>query len=90
VAAAGLPPNIVTVDEAMTGNPTACHETDEVLDAARLMEELQVRRLPVTDNNDQLVGIVSLADIVERTGDERLTAQVLEQVCEPARNTQII
>jgi CBS domain-containing protein len=85
VAAAGLPPNIVTVDEAMTGNPTACRETDEVSDAARLMEELQVRRLPVTDGNDQLVGIISLADIAERTGDERLMAQVLEQVCEPGR-----
>jgi CBS domain-containing protein len=90
VAAAGLPPTVVTVDEAMTGNPAACHETDEVADAARLMEELQVRRLPVKDWNDQLVGIVSLADIAERTDDERMVAQVLEQVCEPAHDTQII
>src|SRR5580658_4755171 len=45
VAAVGLPPTVVTVDEAMTGHPTACHETDDVTDAAKLMEELQVRRL---------------------------------------------
>lgn len=83
VTAAGLSPTVVTVADAMSTDAASCRETDDVREAAVLMEELQVRRLPVVDSEGMLIGIISLADIAERTGNEKLMAEVLEQVCEP-------
>lgn len=51
-----------TVSEIMTSNPVLGKPEMEVLDAARLMSERQVRRLPIVEGNN-LVGIVSLGDL---------------------------
>jgi CBS domain-containing protein len=83
VAAVGLPSTEVNVCDAMSGNVVSCHENDDLSDAARVMEDMQVRRLPVIDDDNNLVGLISLADIAERTGDQKLMARVLEHVCEP-------
>ena len=46
------------------------------------MEEEQVRRLVVVDENENLVGVVSLADLAER--DEEESGEVLKKVTEPS------
>ena len=46
----------------MTSNPVLGDENINVDDAARIMSERQIRRLPITSNN-QLVGMVSLGDL---------------------------
>lgn len=51
------------VRECMTGDPVVCSPNDSLEKALRLMEIAQVRRLPVLDDGE-LVGIISLADIV--------------------------
>jgi CBS domain-containing protein len=83
ITAAGLSPMQTNVADAMTAGVKVCSETDELDDAARIMEELQVRRLPVLNSEKQLVGIISLADIAERVRDRKLAGEVLHQVCEP-------
>ena len=60
--AEGLDPWTAQVREAMTAEVICCSEDDDVADAARLMTEKHVRRLPVLDRNRRLVGIVSLCD----------------------------
>jgi CBS domain-containing protein len=40
-----------------------CFEDQEVEEAARLMSEVQVRRLPVLNRDKRLVGIVALGDL---------------------------
>ena len=60
--AEGLDPWTAQVREAMTPEVVYCSEDDDVAEAARLMNEKQVRRLPVLDRNRRLVGIVSLCD----------------------------
>ncbi|SAK92359.1 CBS domain-containing protein [Caballeronia calidae] len=40
-----------------------CFENDEIEDAMRRMERLQIRRMPVVDSEKQLVGMLSLGDI---------------------------
>jgi len=50
------------VRDIMTSNPVVGDENINVDDAARIMSERQIRRLPITANN-QLVGIVSLGDL---------------------------
>ena len=50
------------VREIMTSNPVVGDENINVDDAARIMSERQIRRLPIVSNNT-LVGMVSLGDL---------------------------
>jgi CBS domain-containing protein len=72
------------VSDAMTPKIIYCFEDQDVQEAAQLMEGNQVRRLVVLNRDKRLVGIVSLGDLAVKTGDERLSAEALEQVSEPA------
>jgi CBS domain-containing protein len=81
--AAGQDPNRATVRDAMTEQLFYCYEDEDVEKAAKLMEEKQVRRLPVFDHQMRVCGIISLGDIATRAHDDRLSGEVLEQVSEP-------
>jgi len=81
--AEGRDPRDTRVREVMTPDLVCCFETDEVEEAARLMQDAQLRRLLVIDDDRRLVGIVSLADIVLQTGDDKLGGETLERMTEP-------
>lgn len=61
--AAGKPMDRTTAGEVMTPKPVTCRDDDTLKQAAAIMERNQVRRLPVLDYHDRLVGIVSMGDI---------------------------
>lgn len=84
VVAEGLDCQTVRVEEAMTPKIRYCFEDEEVSEAARKMEEEQIRRLVVLDRDKRLVGIISLGDLAVDTGDERLAGEALECISEPA------
>lgn len=70
----------MTVQDVMTPGLVWCYEDEPVDTAAELMQERQIRRLPVLDANKRLVGIVSLGDLAVRANDEHLSGQTLEQI----------
>ena len=80
--AKGYDPVNTPVREIMTPHITCCHADDNIQEVARIMEEEQIRRLPVVDSAKQLVGIVSVGDLALRTHDEQLLEEVMEHVCE--------
>ena len=86
--ARGMDPIQTRVGQVMTPAVVHCYEDQDVHEAARLMEEHQVRRLIVLDRNERLVGIVSLGDLAVGTGDEKLAGEVLEGVSETAEPEQ--
>jgi acetoin utilization protein AcuB len=53
----------VLVNEIMTENPMTIRDTASVGDAVRLLRTLDVRHLPVVDDADELVGMVSDRDL---------------------------
>jgi CBS domain-containing protein len=77
-------PETNSVSEIMTQNPTTCHERDDVREAMQIMSRQQVRRIPIVDEEGQLCGIVSQADIARHL-DERETGEVLEDISQPGR-----
>jgi CBS domain-containing protein len=81
--AEGLPPGLGHVRDVMTPDVVSCFEDQDVREAARLMQEHQVRRLVVLNRDQRLVGIVSLGDLAVETGDEKLAAKTLEEVSLP-------
>jgi len=81
--AEGRDPRTTKVQEVMTSEVVCAFEDQDITEAARLMEECQIRRVVVLNRDKQLVGIVSLGDLAVHTGDERQAGQTLERVSEP-------
>jgi CBS domain-containing protein len=53
---------------------------DFVFEAARLMGDKQVRRIPVVDADGSLAGIIAMADVALQMEDEREIAETLEEI----------
>jgi len=58
------------VRDLMTDHIICARHDDDVKEVAQRMSDQQVRRLPVLDANEQLVGIVSIGDLSRETGGE--------------------
>jgi CBS domain-containing protein len=82
--AEGHDPQRTSVRDAMSRDICFCYEDDSVESAAKLMEEKQIRRLPVYDRSQRAIGMVSLGDLAVRNHDERLSGEVLDRVSKPA------
>jgi CBS domain-containing protein len=78
---AGLPPEEASVEMAMTTDPYSCREEDDVSEAERIMAERQIRRLPVVDAAENLVGMVSLGDFAAE--GERGVKATLDAISRP-------
>ncbi len=82
--AEGRDPVTTKVSEVMTPEVVFTYDDEDVKDAAKLMQERQVRRLVVLDREKKLVGIVSLGDLAVDIKDDKMKSQVLEEVSKPA------
>ena len=82
-AARGLDPRTTPVSEVMTRDVASCLSDDTMEKAVERMEERQVRRLPIIDDDGRLVGIIAQADLAIRVHDRGLVAEFLEEVSEP-------
>ena len=80
--AKGSDPAAATVREVMTPEVLWCFEDEEVEEAARIMQENQVRRILVLNEAKDLVGITSLGELATVTGDRLLAGETLESVSE--------
>lgn len=78
--AGGVSPSM-PVRRIMTANVTTCSPEDSLEDALGTMANEQVRRLPVCDDRDHLVGIVGLADAANRDPDEAEVGSTLAEIC---------
>lgn len=71
VIAQGLDPDELRVGECASGEPATASPRETLDQAARRMDEQQVRRLPVTDRG-RLIGIVSHTDLAAHGADRRV------------------
>ena len=58
------------VSEVMSDDVVWCVDTDSVDEVLQQMADAQIRRIPVVDENRQLVGIVALGDIALEEDDD--------------------
>jgi CBS domain-containing protein len=75
------------VSELMSSGVVSAHADEPIEEAARKMSEAQVRRLPVIDEQERLVGIVSLGDLARET-DEQTAGHALEGISAPGGQHQ--
>lgn len=81
--AKGLNPLTMTVADCMTTPCVAVTPDTSLEECLRLMEEDQIRRIPVVDAAGACCGIVALADIAKHAAKSD-TAEVVKEVSEPS------
>jgi len=87
VVAEGRDPRAVPVEECMTAKVVTCTSNDSVDRVTELMRENQIRRVPVVNEQHELLGIVALADVVERaTPKVTQTHETLKKVSAPTED----
>lgn len=80
----GNDPNNMTVEDVMSGDPYCIQIDASDQEADQMMAEHKVRRLPVIDNNNDLVGVISQADLAQHQSEEE-TGKVVKEVSEPSQ-----
>ena len=87
-------PADIRVDQLPLAKLYCCAPTDDVDDALRIMRRSQVRRLPIIDEDEKLVGIISMNDLAlhaRESGEKKngLTAEkvaeTLKAICGPRK-----
>jgi CBS domain-containing protein len=79
VVADGGDPQSTKVDEVASKDLVTIDPEQSLDEALRLMAQHQVRRLPVTEEDGRLVGIVSQADVARHASAKR-TGEVVEEI----------
>lgn len=71
----------LTARDVMSGPIVYCRAEEDVEDAVRIMEEHEIRRLPVINENKRMVGMLSMGDIADCASRD-LTAEVTRAVAD--------
>lgn len=77
--AQGFDCSTMTARDVMSSGIIYCRDNEEVDDAVRIMEQHQVRRLPVINDDKRMVGMLSLGDI-SHAAPQQLSGEVLHSV----------
>ena len=79
------------LSDVMSANVKCARETDDIDQVLGEMAEKQIRRMPVVDDKQRLVGIVTLGDIAAKDPDEDADVAVslgdISSPAEPDRST---
>ena len=72
------------VEEVMSKNSLATARTsDSVEDVMKVMGREQVRRIPIVNESDEVVGVVSQADVVRKADSDVRAERTIEKISEP-------
>ena len=75
----GFNPLTMTAGECMSTPPVTIMSEDSLEKALQMMEDNQIRRIPVIDTEGACIGIISLADIA-KNAKKKDSAEVLQEV----------
>ena len=75
------------VSELMSDGIICAREDEDIASVAQRMSEEQIRRIPVLDAEERLIGIVSLGDLAREARGET-AHQAFEGVCAPGGQHQ--
>jgi CBS domain-containing protein len=68
------------IEDVMTDDVSAVTEDEPLTSVLDLMGRKQVRRVPVVDRNDRLLGIISMADIANRADYDEDLQDAFERI----------
>lgn len=80
VVGEGRDPKNTRVEDVMTAKVVTSRAGDSVENAMKAMAQYQLRRIPVVDDHNRLVGIISQADVATRLNEPKKTAEVVKEI----------
>ena len=69
-----------TVEMVMTQKVVTCHPDDDLQTALNAMSEHQLRRIPVVDNDNKILGIIAQADVATRVDEPEKTGEMVKEI----------
>jgi CBS domain-containing protein len=64
----------------MTRQTVTCRAEDDLQKALDTMAEHQLRRIPIVDNDNKIVGIIAQADVATRVNQPEKTAAMVKEI----------
>jgi len=71
-------------EDCMSTDLYTANQNDRLVEMIREMGDHQVRRIPVVDSRDRLVGIISMADVATQTNKDMELEDALEEISQPS------
>lgn len=84
VTAKGHSPQATKIESVMSRDVVTATPHMEIHEAANLMAQKQIRRLPVVDNNNRLCGVVALGDLAVKETYQGEAGEALSIISEPS------
>jgi CBS domain-containing protein len=84
VVAEGKNPGGIKIESIMSKDLATVKPDADLEQCARLMQEKQVRRIPVVDEKGSLVGIVAQADLAQEHDDAEVVKETVEKISKAA------
>ncbi len=81
--AQGCAPDSTKLEDVMSTDVRCCRENQSLEEVLEEMRGVQVRRMPVVDDEGHVVGILSLGDVAVKAGEE-CAGEALADISEPA------
>lgn len=88
VVAAGKDPEMAPVKEFMSKPVITVHPDDDIDVAVKKMRDNKIRRIPVINNDNKLVGIISLGDIAVTPPEGKEACEAFEAISTPVSSAK--
>jgi CBS domain-containing protein len=88
VVGGGLDARSTPVEKFMSDQPVTCRDGENIEKCEQAMQQHQIRRIPVVDGQNCVIGIVSQADLALKDKPERLSKTVAE-ISKPKRASAV-
>lgn len=80
IVAEGRDAKSTKVEAVMTRKVVTCRADDDLQKALDAMSEHQLRRIPVVDNENKILGIIAQADVATRVNQPEKTAEMVKGI----------
>jgi CBS domain-containing protein len=80
IVAEGRDAKSTKVETVMTRKVVTCRAEDDLQKALDAMSAHQLRRIPVVDNDNKILGIIAQADVATRVNQPEKTAEMVKQI----------
>ena len=80
IVAEGRDSKTTKVEAVMTRNVVTCRADDDLQKALDAMAEHQLRRIPVVDNDNKVLGIIAQADVATRVDQPEKTSEMVKEI----------
>jgi CBS domain-containing protein len=83
IVAEGRDAKSTKVEAVMTRKVMTCLAEDDMQKALDAMSEHQLRRIPIVDNDNKILGIIAQADVATRVNQSEKTAAMVKGISQP-------